>query len=76
MNKERRERIGNVITAIENLKVAIEEMAQDEQDYHDNLPENFQTGEKGEKSQAAADFINESFDRLDDAIASLTAATE
>lgn len=52
-------RLGDLGTEFETLKNELESIRDEEQEYHDLMPESFQNGEKGEKSQASIDAIEE-----------------
>jgi hypothetical protein len=43
----------------DDLQSRIEEVAQEERDYHDNMPENMQNGERGEAAEEAASNLEE-----------------
>ena len=55
MNKERRKRLGEAVDLLEQAKSIVEECKDEEQEYHDNIPESFQNGEKGETAQQNVD---------------------
>ena len=72
MNKTRRADIAKLISALEELleplelnRDATESIQGDEQEYFDNMPESFQSGEKGEAAEAAAEKLQEAYDALD-----------
>jgi hypothetical protein len=67
MNKQRRKAIAEAISAIEELVTDIENLRDEEQDYHDNMPENMQQGEKGEAAEAAVDALGNAAQLLDEA---------
>lgn len=76
MNGERRTTLRGVVTDLVlrgvvadlDISVSILEGARDdEQEYHDNVPESMQQGEKGERTQ-------EIIDELEEAISSLKSA--
>lgn len=83
--KERAEALNSEIEA---LQERIESVRDEEQEYHDNMPESFQTGEKGEKAQAAIDALDEAIntceemvstidgDKFDEVVSSLETAKE
>lgn len=48
MNKVRRKRLAEALDLISQAKDILEEVKDEEQDAFDNLPENFQYGERGE----------------------------
>lgn len=64
MNKQRRKEIKNVINQLEDLRATIEDIQLEEQEYFDNMPENFQLGERG-------DMANEAIGNMDDALMSI-----
>lgn len=75
MNAARRKQIAAVLVQIEEMrnlydaiKSEVETIRDDEQEYHDNMPESLQGGEKSEKSQSAIDALEsvcEAFDGLE-----------
>lgn len=79
MNNDRRKRIDQILKSLEALQTAvdalpdpddiksqIEEVGQEERDYHDNMPENMQSGEKGEQAQEAASALEEAASEMDE----------
>lgn len=88
MNKDRRKEIAKavallqpIIGQLEEIKSIIETVAQEERDYHDNMPENMQSGENGERAdQAASDLeeVQSALEELDieDLIGKLEGAAE
>lgn len=64
MNKQRRMEIKNVIDQLQDLRATIEDIQSEEQEYFDNMPENFQFGERG-------DMANEAIENMDDALMSI-----
>ena len=59
MNKERRKKISEIIEKLEDIVVELEELASEERDAYDNLPESIQYSERGEAMDAAADELGE-----------------
>lgn len=59
MNKQRRKKISEIIEKLEDIVVELEELASEERDAYDNLPESIQYSERGEAMDAAADELNE-----------------
>lgn len=62
MNKERRKTLQTFIKQVDDLRDRadalrneIDEIREEEQEYFDNMPENFQEGDKGQKAQEAID---------------------
>ena len=89
MNKARRKQIDDIIKRIEDelgpmiesIKEDIETVRDEEQEVYDNMPESFQSGEKGELASAAIEALEEAlspFDELDtdSIIGSLNTAQE
>lgn len=71
MNEERRKKIKEAINHIDNGLNLLNEVQSDEQDAFDNLPENMQSGEKGENMQGALDSIQSAIDNVESAIGDL-----
>lgn len=67
MNKARRKKLGEAFDRIEDAKNILEEVKQEEQDAYDNLPENFQNGDRGEEMQNYIDMMDETEGYLEDA---------
>lgn len=68
MNNERRKEIATAISMIEEAKSILEQCQADEQDYFDNMPENMQSGDKGQLAEQAANDLQEAVDSLDNVI--------
>ena len=74
MNKDRRKAIAKITDQLDelrgmmdNIRQAIEDIKDEEQEYHDNMPEAFQQGEKGDAAQTAIDALDNAameFDNL------------
>lgn len=52
MNNARRKQIKNIINKLSDIKNEIDDLAIDEEDCLDNIPENMQDSERYEKSEA------------------------
>jgi hypothetical protein len=87
MNRERRKQIADIIKQIEaladlnDLAQEIRDIAADEQEAFDNMPESLQQSERGQASEAAISALEEAADTLeqvslDDVLASLETAGE
>jgi phage host-nuclease inhibitor protein Gam len=75
-------------TRLEEVKGEIETIRDAEQEYYDNMPESFQSGEKGERTQEAIDALESAISDLeidlldgadlniDDTLSSLDTATQ
>ena len=55
---------------LEDAKSDIETIKDEEQEYYDNMPENMQGGEKGEKAQEAVQAMEDALSALEDAMGS------
>ena len=65
MNKERRKRLAEAFEKIGEVKEIIESVKDEEQEAYDNLPENFQNGERGEEMQGYIEMLDEAYGYLD-----------
>lgn len=74
MNKNRRNRIVEIIDQINDVKNDIEDIISEERDAYDSLPESFQAGVKGDKIESAIVAMDASNESLDKAIAKLNEA--
>ena len=54
MNKDRRKLIEKAVGLLSDAKELIEQAAEEEQDYADNMPENLQGSERHENAEQAA----------------------
>lgn len=75
MNNDRRKRIRAELTNLEkamgllsDIKSALEDIRDEEQEAYDNMPESFQNGDKGEAAQAAIGELDSAIDALDGAL--------
>jgi prefoldin subunit 5 len=57
VNEDRRKKIDELISTLEQLKADIETVRDEEQEYFDNMPESFQSGSKGDAVTAAIDAL-------------------
>lgn len=76
MNKARRKALDEVISKIEEAKELLENLQAEEEEYRDNMPENFQGSERYEAADAAVDNMSSAVDALDEAISSIESAQE
>lgn len=67
MNKQRRKKLEKAFNLIDQAKDILEEVKDEEQEAHDNLPESFQYGEKGEEMEGYIEMLDEAYGYLDDA---------
>lgn len=58
MNKERRTRIAAAMDKLEEIAAELGELAQEEQEAFDSLPEGLQNGEKGQRMEEIAEELD------------------
>ena len=65
MNAARRKEIARASALLSEARTILETASSDEQDYYDNMPENFQSGEKGDRAQEVIDLLNEAVSSIE-----------
>jgi GTP1/Obg family GTP-binding protein len=68
MNAKQRKELQGYADSLDEIKCAIEEMQETEQDKLDNMPESLQESERGEVMQAAIDNLESAASSLEEAI--------
>lgn len=76
MNNTRRKSLRELIEKTEGLKLEIEELRTEEEEYYNNMPEAFQDGEKGDRAQMVIEYLDEAITAAGDVIENLTSAAE
>ncbi|WP_333843580.1 MULTISPECIES: hypothetical protein [Alistipes] len=76
MNNTRRKSLQELIEKTEGLKLEIEELRTEEEEYYNNMPEAFQDGEKGDRAQTVIEYLDEAMTAAGDVIENLTSAAE
>jgi hypothetical protein len=76
MNAKRRKELEKVTELIEQAKCTLELMKEEEQEAFDNLPESFQSGEKGERMEEVINYLDDAFGELEAAIDNINSAIE
>ena len=76
MNNTRRKSLQELIEKTEGLKLEIEELRTEEEEYYNNMPESFQDGEKGDRAQTVIEYLDEAMTAAGDVIENLTSAAE
>lgn len=76
MNKQRRKRLEEVVSRLEDCMSDLEYIKEEEQESYDNLPESIQWSEKGEVMQEIADDIDYTISDLDQVISSINEIIE
>lgn len=64
MNKPRRKALADIAERIESLREELETLRDEEQEYLDNMPENFQGSERYEQAEAAVDALDSALGSL------------
>ena len=76
MNRIRRKALNDIKDQIEMLRCTLEQLAEEEEEYRDNMPENLQGSERYEKADEACDSLNSALDSLDEAVEHIDEACE
>jgi hypothetical protein len=71
MNKKQRAEIQKYIDAISDAQEHLEELASEEQEKYDNMPESLQSSERGEVYESAASTLTNSAETLSDVVEKL-----
>lgn len=64
MNKQQRKKLSDMLDEIAGYVSTLEEMAEEEQEKYDNMPEGLQDSERGQAIQEAADNLQQAADDL------------
>lgn len=76
MNNQRRKEIADVLNELAALRSRVEDLQSEEQDYFDNMPENLQQSERGEKAEQAASRLEDALTAFDEIEEALNEAAE
>lgn len=76
MNNIRRKSLNEIKDKIDDLRIDLEQLLEEEQDYLDNIPENMQSGERYEKAEDAVSALEEAVSSLEEAVDSIDTAVE
>lgn len=76
MNAKRRKEIEKLSAQIEEIKIAIDSLRDDEQDAYDNLPDSLQETERGQKMESAIEALDYASDDLQECLDHLLEAVE
>ena len=74
MNNTRRKQLDELISKIEDVKVELESIMSDEDEYRDNMPESLQESERYQNSEDASSSMEGAMEALDEAIEKLEEA--
>jgi hypothetical protein len=64
MNKQQRKKLSDMLDEIAGYVSTLEEMAEEEQEKYDNMPDGLQDSERGQAIQEAADNLQQAADDL------------
>ncbi len=67
MNADRRKRINDIVSTLEQLHADIEAIRDEEQESFDNTPESLQQSEKGQKSEEAISTLEDVASEIENA---------
>lgn len=76
MNKDRRKKLEDIASRLEILQGDLYMLAEEEREYYDNMPESIQGGERGDKAQEIADWLEEAGCAIDEIADTVKAAAE
>lgn len=76
MNKQRRNRIEEVIGTLDGIYEVLNDLECEEQQALDNMPESFQESERGERMQEIIDYLSDAASSIEEAEESLNSAIE
>lgn len=76
MNAKQRKELQGYADSLDEIKCAIEEMQETEQDKLDNMPESLHESERGDAMQAAIDNLESAASSLEEAIDNLSEILE
>lgn len=63
--ESRADRLGEAESEFDNAKSTVEELRDEMQEWYDNMPENFQSGSKGDDVQSAVEALEEIISNLE-----------
>lgn len=76
MNNERRRRIEELTSRLDDLKTDLENILDDEQIAFDSIPESLQQTERGGQSQASIEVMTDAIDIIENLIDQLNEITQ
>ena len=76
MNNDRRKELSRLSVQIEEIKDSLESLKCEEEEYLENMPENFQDSERGERASEAINNIDSALSALGEAISCMERARE
>lgn len=76
MNNARRKKLNTILEKIVEIHTALEEVKDEEQEYFENIPENFQSSERYEKAETAVAALEDALSMFDDIADNIDTALE
>ena len=76
MNNVRRKKLNTILEQLVEIHAALEEVKDEEQEYFDNIPENFQSSERYEKAENAVAALEDALSMFDDIADNIETALE
>ena len=76
MNNQRRKEIKLLVDGLNDIVSKLEQICNDEEDYHDSIPENLQDSDRAISSEEAIDNLNEALENIENTICNLESAME
>lgn len=76
MNKQTRKKLSEIIETLQEQQSAISEIADEEQDKADNMPENMQMSDRHDEFEEIASMLTDASDSLEDVIGQIQEAID
>lgn len=76
MNNPRRKKLNTILEQLVEIHAALEEVRDEEQEYFDNIPENFQSSERYDKAENAVAALDDALSMFDDIADNIETALE
>lgn len=76
MNNVRRKKLNTILEQLVEIHAALEEVKDEEQEYFENIPENFQSSERYEKAENAVAALDDALSMFDDIADNIEIALE
>lgn len=76
MNNVRRKKLNTILEQLVEIHAALEKVKDEEQEYFDNIPENFQSSERYEKAENAVAALDDALSMFDEIADNIETALE
>ena len=67
MNRQRRKALRDIIDQLETLRMQLEDLQTEEEDYRDNFPESLQNSERYERTEEICESLSDAVDEMEQA---------